>query len=102
MLEKLRKLAVYLNDKGFILPWIRDPKTGTSSVSLTMMMISFFIVVFGLIGKMSKTLDINLTEALTLLGVTASLYFGRKIFPGSETVQQQTTTDTTIVDIKNE
>lgn len=83
MLDKFEKFVLNLNKYGIPIPFARDPKTQISSVSLTMMLISFVLVVFGLIGKYSKYLDINLTESLTLLGITSSLYFARKVSPNS-------------------
>jgi len=77
MVEKFKAFVVKLNQLGIPLPFIRDPKTNRASVSLTLMIISFGICSLGLIGKLAGQLDINLGEALTLLGVTSSLYFGR-------------------------
>ena len=96
MLEKLRKFARFLNERGIPLPLFRDPKTGSSSVSLTMMVISFVIVVVGLIGKMSKFLDINLTEGLTFFGVTSALYFSRRIGINDTTVSNDPNSTTVI------
>src|SRR5271166_4794219 len=77
MMQKFKLFVNKMNEFGIPLGFIRDPKTGKSSVSLTLMLISFFICAIGLIGKLAGQLDINLGEALTLLGVTTSLYYGR-------------------------
>lgn len=79
MVEKFKQLIITLNKYGIPLPMVRDPKTGTASVSLTLMMISFGITSVGLVGKLAGQLDINLAEALTLFGVTSALYFGRNM-----------------------
>lgn len=79
MIEKFKTFVIKLNQYGIPLPMIRDPKSGTASVSLTLMIIAFMITALGLIGKLAGQLDINLGEALTLFGVTSALYFGRSI-----------------------
>lgn len=66
-----------LNSKGIPIPLIRDPKTGPS-VSLTMLFLSFNLVFFGLIGKYSSVLDIDLNQAIQIFYGTSALYFGRK------------------------
>lgn len=78
MLEKLKELIKTLNSKGIPLPMLTDPKTGIASVSLTMLFISFNVVLVGLVGKWSKMLDgIDLSQAMTWFGICTSLYFGR-------------------------
>jgi hypothetical protein len=68
------------NSKGIPLPTIRDPKTGLGSVSLTLVFISFNVVVAGLIGKITNLLgNVDLTNAIWLFGISCSLYFGRRI-----------------------
>lgn len=69
-----------MNSKGVPLPMIRDPKTGLGSVSLTLVFISFNMVLVGLVGKWSKELDgIDLNQALNLFYACAALYFGRNM-----------------------
>lgn len=78
MIEKLKQFANKLNQAGIPLPLLRDPKYGVSSVSLTMMFGSFVICAVGLIGKASGFLGgVDLSQALTLLGITSALYYGR-------------------------
>lgn len=65
--------------KGIPVPCLRDPKTSQPSVSFTMVAVSFGLCVVGLVGKWAKQLDgINMSEALQLFGLCATLYFGRK------------------------
>lgn len=69
-----------MNSKGVPLPLLRDPKTGVASVSLTLVFMSFGIVLVGLIGKYSRALDgIDLSQALNLFYACGALYFGRSI-----------------------
>jgi hypothetical protein len=85
MVQKLKAFINKMNQYGIPLPLLRDPKSGMSSVSLTMMAISFVICSVGLVGKFAGPLDgINLGEALTLFGVCASLYFGRNLSVASK------------------
>jgi hypothetical protein len=69
-----------MNKLGVPLPLVRDPKTGIGSVSLTLVFISFNVVIVGLVGKWSKALDgIDLTQALNLFYACGALYFGRNM-----------------------
>lgn len=79
MLDKLKQLVLELNESGIPLPLVRDNKTGRGSISLTMMVISFTIVLLGLLGKFSKVLDIDLTQGIYFFGITSALYFSRSI-----------------------
>lgn len=83
--ESWNKFVNLLNTKGVPLPTIRDPKTGYGSVSLTLVFISFNVVLVGLVGKWAGALGgIDLNQALNLFYACAALYWGRKI-QGSET-----------------
>lgn len=80
MIEKLKTLARFLNTNGVPLPFARDPKTGRSSVSLSMMLVSFVVAVIGLIGKASGFFGgVDLSQAMMLFGLSSGLYFSRKI-----------------------
>lgn len=80
MIDKIKDLINKLNEKGIPLPMLRDPKTSVSSVSLTMMFLSFNVVLVGLIGKWSNALGgVDLTQALYWFGMCSSLYFFRKL-----------------------
>ena len=78
-MEKLKELFRRMDELGIPLPMLRDPKSGASSVTLTMMVISFNIVAFGLIGKYTKNLDIDMSQAMYLFMTTSGLYLGRKM-----------------------
>ena len=68
-----------MNSNGVPLPTIRDPKSGKGSVSLTLVFVSFNVVLVGLVGKWAGALGgIDLTQALNLFYACAALYFGRK------------------------
>lgn len=87
MLDNIKQFIVSLNSKGIPLPFLRDPKTGAGSVSLTMMFISFNVVLVGLIGKWSKALDIDLQQAIYWFMITSGLYFGRSLTKNENKVE---------------
>lgn len=93
-MEKIKDFIKKLNEYGVPLPLLHDPKTGRGSVSLTMMFISFNVVVVGLIGKYAKMLEgIDLTQAMYLFLTTSGLYLGRKMqFDGKSTTVSDDTT----------
>jgi hypothetical protein len=83
------ELVNKLNTKGIPLPTIRDPKTKEGSVSLTLVFISFNMVLVGLVGKWAGALGgIDLNQALNLFYACAALYWGRKIQGGDSTSQK--------------
>lgn len=80
MKQKIITFITKLNSMGIPLPMIRDPKNGLPSVSLTMLFISFNVVLIGLIGKFSKFFDgVDIQQAIYWFGMCAALYFGRKL-----------------------
>lgn len=86
--EKLYKVLSYLNQKGFPLPTLRDPKTGNGSITLTMFWISFNIAIVTLAGKISKVFgEINYNDVLWLLTITGGMYLGRKMQTGKDGVK---------------
>lgn len=80
MLDKIKAFITKMNEKGIPIPMIRDPKTSMPSISLTMMVISFIIVLLGLLGKSAKMLDgVDLQQAIYWFMITSGLYFGRSL-----------------------
>ena len=87
MLNKIKSYFLYLNKYGIAVPMIRDPQTGLGSVSLSMLFISFNVVLFGLIGKWSKYLDIDIQQAIYWFMVCSGLYFGRSLSKTGNSVE---------------
>jgi hypothetical protein len=79
MLDKIKQFVNWMHERGIPLPLLRDFKHGQPSVSYTMMVTSFVVCLAGLVGKISNFLgDVDMSQALILLGITSSLYFGRQ------------------------
>lgn len=92
MLDKISKFFDRLNKFGIPLPMLRDPKSGYASVSLTLTVISFNVVLVGLVGKWSQHLGgIDLTQSLYWFGICGSLYFGRTIIKKDKKMEIKTT-----------
>jgi hypothetical protein len=80
LFAKWKKFVSDMNAKGVPVPMIRDSKTGSGSVSLTLVFLSFNIWIVSIVGKWSGQLGgINPTETLNMFMVCAGLYFGRKL-----------------------
>ena len=80
MKEKLVQLSKWFSEKGIPIPYIREPKTGQPSVSLTLVVISSGFVMLGLLGKFAKVVDgVDMQSALYWAFGCYSLYFGRKL-----------------------
>jgi ABC-type bacteriocin/lantibiotic exporter with double-glycine peptidase domain len=80
MLEKLKEHIKKLQEQGIPLLFVRDPLTKQPSVSLTLLIISFFLSIFSLINKFAKIVEgVDVDNTLELLVVCASLYFGRSL-----------------------
>jgi hypothetical protein len=87
MIDKWKKFASDLNEKGIPVPTIRDPKTGFGSISLTLVFISSVIVIAGIIGKSAGLLGgLNMSSAMDFFWTAVSLYFGRQFQTKSGTV----------------
>jgi hypothetical protein len=85
MEEKIKEFFRRANDYGIPIPMLRDPESDRASVSLTMVFISFNVVLVGLIGKASGFLGgINLEQAIYWFMVCCGLYFGRKVTSGKD------------------
>jgi hypothetical protein len=83
MFEKLKNWLIQANDKGLPIPLLRDK--GTASYTATMMMISFAVSIVLLGGKaMDKMGGVDYENVLMLLGLTSSLYLGRKYQKGKD------------------
>lgn len=79
MFDKLKRFMITLNQAGIPIPLLRDPKTQMASVSLTMLVISFLVVLVGLVGKLSKIFDVDTTQSIYWFLICSSLYFGRNL-----------------------
>ena len=76
-MDQIKSFFAKMNSLGVPLPLLRDPKTGQASLSLSLVVVSFCIVVLALVGKYGAGLKIDMPDALQLLWGTSALYFGR-------------------------
>lgn len=80
LITKWKTFVDKMNKYGIPVPTVRDPKTGLGSVSLTLVFISFNVVLVGLVGKWAGSLGgIDISQALNLFYACAALYFGRNL-----------------------
>lgn len=87
--DKISQILSDLGKKGIVVPLLRDPDKGSSSISLTMMAVSFTICVVGLIGRSAHFFEIDKSEAYNLLILTSGLYFGRKVTTKAGTIDSK-------------
>lgn len=73
MVDAIRKFLNSLHEDGIPLPLFRDKAGG--SVSLTLLIISFSIVVKAILAEKSSD---SLMYALGLFGMCGSMYWGKK------------------------
>lgn len=57
--------------------WVVDPKTGESSVSLTMVVVSFLVCLFAMALEMIGVIS-NTSMTFEMFGAACGLYWGRK------------------------
>ena len=86
-MEQLKSLINTLNSHGIPLPLFRDPKTGSASLSFTLVILSFGIVSLALIGKYAAGLHIDMPDAMQLFYGTSALYFGRGFVQGKSDIK---------------
>lgn len=87
-MEQFKALLDKFHTLGIKLPYFRDPLKGTPSVSLTLMLISFFLYLLTLVNKLAGWFgDSGGEGAFQLLLLTTSLYFGRSFNRGKSSTQ---------------
>lgn len=78
MKEKWQKIVDYCTKRGIAIPVIRDPVTARPSISLTLVVVSAGVVMFGLFNKVANLVHgIDMESALSFFYSSAALYFGR-------------------------
>jgi hypothetical protein len=85
--EKLKQLIDLANSKGIAVPMLRDPKTGSGSITATMFIITHIVAIVVLFGKVTKILgDVDYNSVLMLYGLSGSFYLGRKMSGDGKTM----------------
>ena len=77
--KRLKEYLKRINMEGVSIAFLKDPATSKSSVSLTLLIISFNLVILGIVGKWGGYLKIDISQSLSLFYACSTLYFGRKI-----------------------
>jgi hypothetical protein len=99
LIEKWKDIVNAANARGIPLPMVRDPVSKLGSVSLSLVVMSSFLVVAGIIGKWSnKWGTIDIANALQFFYASCFLYFGRNIPAFGKTSQESPKTDKTTPD----
>lgn len=93
IVNKWREFVEKMNDKGIPLPMVRDPQTLEGSVSLTLVCMSSFLVVVGIVGKAAGFIGgIDMNSAFNFFYASTTLYFGHSWVhkePKDEPVKEQ-------------
>jgi hypothetical protein len=77
LIKAWKKIVTEANDKGIPLPMVRDPNTLEGSVSLTLVVLSSFLVIVGIVGKWSGIIGgIDMNSAFNFFYASTTLYFG--------------------------
>ena len=83
--QKYLKFIERMNSHGIPVPLVRDPKVGTSSVSLTLVFISFNVWLVSIVGKAAGYLGgMNTESAFNMFVAASALYFGRNLRLGKD------------------
>jgi hypothetical protein len=78
MIDKIKAFIVKMNQYGIPVPMIREPKTQQASVTLTLVVVSFAMVVLSLVGSITaKVKGIDVNNSLELLMISLGAYLGR-------------------------
>lgn len=72
--------------------WVEDPGTKKLSVSLTNLVLSALVLVIA-IGLNLANITKDTSSALAYFGLSASLYFGRKLSVGNQTFDSNNNND---------
>jgi len=76
--KHIKRLVLVCNSYGIPLPLVHDPKTGTGSVSLTLVVVSSLMVLVGLVSQWSGVPGtVDMDSALEFFYASSFLYFGR-------------------------
>jgi hypothetical protein len=80
IVESIKRFVSMLNSKGIPLPMLRDPKTGTASMTATLVFLSFNTALLGQIGRITHLLgSVDLTQANYLFLCSLGAYLGRRL-----------------------
>lgn len=85
LVKKWKQFVAKMNDKGVPLPMVRNPNTGEGDVALTLVVMSSFLMVVGIVGKWSGWLGgIDMQTAKEFFYASCTLFFGHSWVHKSE------------------
>ena len=78
--SKLKDFITKMNQNGVPIPLIRDPRSGSASMTATLVFISFNTALLGQIGKITNLVgSVDLTQANYLFMLSLGAYLGRRM-----------------------
>ncbi len=93
LIAKIKALIKALNEKGIPTPIMRDMVSGKPSITYTMMLLSFVLVVISSFKLGADSLGLNFDHCLELLSYVGIGYIGRKFQKGAVTVEGKGNSD---------
>lgn len=88
---KIKNFMKQLNERGIPTPIFRDMVSMKPSITYTMLVVSFILVVISSFKLGSDKLGLNFNQCLELLQFTGLGYIGRKFQKGNVTVEGKET-----------
>lgn len=88
MFEKIRTFVDKMNKMGIPTPFLRDPKTGVGSVTLTLVFISANLVILSLLNSFAqKFKGVDTSNSIEFFMICLGGYLGRKFQKGGTTIE---------------
>jgi hypothetical protein len=80
MLDKIKEKMKYLNERGFPIPLLRDPKTDMGSVTLTLLFISSNVVLVSLLNSFANIFKgVDTSNSISFFVICLGGYLGRRL-----------------------
>ena len=93
LINKIKAFIQKLNEKGIPTPILRDMVSSKPSITYTMTLISFILVLLSLFKFGETKLGLHFDQCLQLLGYVGIGYIGRKFQKGNETIEAKSEGD---------
>ena len=90
LIVKIKEIIRALNERGIPTPILRDMVSFKPSITYTMLVVSFVLVVLSSFKIGTETLGLNFSNCLELLSYVGIGYIGRKYQKGDTIIETQT------------